>query len=96
MQHISKGFKINQSVLNADKTYTVKFLSSKALIYPLHLTYANQTLTVMDTIKFLGLCLDGHLSWKTHTNVLVRKLSSVCFVMRKLSYVLNIDTVRLV
>ena len=71
-------------------------LSYKAPIYPLHLIYADQTLSVTDTIKFLGLHLDSHLSWKSHTNVLVKKLSSVCYVIGKLSYVLNIDALRII
>jgi hypothetical protein len=89
LQFTSKWFKINQLVLNTNKTYTVKFLSYKAPIYPLHLIDADQTLSVLDIIKFLGLHLDSHLSWKSHTNVLIRKLSSVCYVMRKLSNILN-------
>jgi hypothetical protein len=77
----------NKSVgINTNKTYTVKFLSYKAPIYPLHLIDADQTLSEMDTIKFLGLHLNSHLSWKSHTNVLVRKLSCVCYVMRKLTF----------
>jgi hypothetical protein len=83
-------------VLNTNKKYTVKFFSYKAPVYPLHLIRADQTLSVTDTIKFLGLHLDSHISWKSHTNVLVKKLSSVCYVMRKLFYILNIDTLRIV
>jgi hypothetical protein len=97
LQLTSKWFKINQLVLSTNKTYTVKFLSYKAPIYPLYLIDADQTLSVTDTIQFLGLHLDSHLSWKSHTNVLlVRKLSSVCYVMRKLSTILNIVTLRIV
>jgi hypothetical protein len=96
LQFSSKWFKINQLVLNTNKTYTVEFLSYKAPIYTLHLIDADQTLSVTDTIKFLGLHLDSHLSWKCHTNVLVRKLSSVCFVMRKLSNILKLVTLRIV
>jgi hypothetical protein len=76
--------------------YTFKFLSYKAPIYPLYLIDTDQTLSETDTIKFLGLHLDSHLSWKSLTNVLVRKLSSVCYVMRKLSNILNIVTSRIV
>ena len=96
LQLTSKWFKINQLVLSTNKTYTIKFVSYKAPIYPLHLIDADQTLSVTDTIKFLGLHLDSHLSWKSHTNVLVRKLSSVCYVLRKLSNILNIVTLRIV
>jgi hypothetical protein len=63
-------------VLNTNETYTVKFLSYKAPIYPLHLIDADQILSVTDTIKFLGLHLDSHLSWKYHTNVFLLILHS--------------------
>jgi hypothetical protein len=45
---------------------------------------------------FLGLHLDRHLSWETHVNHLLSKLGSVCFIMRKLSHVLNIESLRIV
>lgn len=79
-----------------DKAYIVKFTSSKALICPLNIIHVDQTLAVAETIKFLGLHLDIHLSWKSHTTVLLKKLSSVYVMMRKLSYILNIDTLRIV
>jgi hypothetical protein len=50
LQYASKWFKINQLVLNTNKTFTVKFLSYKAPIYPLHLVDADHTLSVTDTI----------------------------------------------
>jgi hypothetical protein len=43
LQFASKWFKINHLVLNTNKTYTVKFLSFKAPIYPLHLIDADQS-----------------------------------------------------
>ena len=79
-----------------NKIYIVKFTSSKALIYPLSRIYVHQTFAIGETIKFLGLHLDSHLSWKSHMNVLLQKLSSVRFMMRKVYYILNIDTLRIV
>jgi len=97
LHHISKWFETNQSILNTDKVYVVKFTSSKALICPLNIIHVDQTLAVAETIKFLGLYLDSHLSWKSHITVLLKKLlSSVSVMMRKLSYILNIDTLRIV
>jgi hypothetical protein len=60
--------------------------------YTFNLMYADQVLPETDTIKCLGLQLDSHLMWKTHTNSLLNKLSTVCFIMRRLSYMLNSDT----
>ena len=86
----------NQSVLKARKTYIVNFTSSKAQIWLLTIIHVDQTLAVAETNKYLGLPLDNHLSWKSHINVLLKKLRSVCCMMRKLSYILNIDTLRIV
>jgi len=97
LHHISKWFETNQLVLNTDKAYVVKFISSKALICPLNIIHVDQTLAVVATIKFFHLHLDSHLSWESHITVLLKKLpSSASVMMRKSSYILNIDTLRTV
>jgi hypothetical protein len=40
--------------------------------------------------------LDRHLSRETHLNRLLSKLGVVCFIMRKLSHVLNTESLRVV
>jgi hypothetical protein len=50
----------------------------------------------VETIKFLGLQLDNHLTCKGHINVLLHKLSTACFLMRKLYYILNINGLKTV
>jgi hypothetical protein len=77
-------------------THAVQFTPQKVHYYPLHLTYADQILVETDTVKFLGLQLDSHLTWKTHINSLLHKLSIECFTVRRLSHILNIDTQRIV
>ena len=94
--HISKWFQVNQFVLNANKTHAVQFIPHKVCCYPLNLTYADQILVEINTVKLLGLQLDSHHTWKTHINSLLHKLSTVCFIMRRLSLMLNIDTLRIV
>jgi hypothetical protein len=96
LHHISKWFQTNQLVLNANKAYIAKFTSSKSLIYPLNITHVDQTLAVAKTIKFLGFLVDSHLSQKSQVNILLKKLGSACFMMRKLSYILNTGTLRTV
>jgi hypothetical protein len=68
---ISKLFQNNQLVLNLSKTHLVKFASSKSPSYPLHVSYNKQALTATENIKFLGLYLDCHLTWKLHINNLI-------------------------
>jgi hypothetical protein len=59
------------------------------------MTFPEHLPVEINAIKFLGLKLDSHLSWKPHLNYLLHMLSSVCFLM-KLSHVLNIQTLRTV
>jgi hypothetical protein len=81
---ISKWFQNNQLVQNLNKTHIVKFSPSKLLLYPLNIAYNNQALTITENIKFLGLQLDCSLTWKTRIDNLIKKLSSICFMLRKL------------
>ena len=62
--------------------HIVKFTYSKALIYPLNIIHVDQNLAIAETIKFLGLLVDSHLSQKSQVNVLIKKLGSACFMMR--------------
>jgi len=94
--HVSKWFQVDQFVLNANKTHAVQFTPHKVCCYPLNLTYADQILVETITVKFLGLQLDSHNTWMTHINSILHKLSTVCFIMRRLSHILNIDTLRIV
>jgi hypothetical protein len=75
--------------------YIFKFISSKAQNYPLNIIHIDQTLAVGETIKFLGLHVDSHLSQKSQVNVLLKKLCSACFMVIKLSYVLNTGTLKI-
>ena len=67
---IYKWFQNNQLVLNFNKTYIVKFASSKFLAYPSNIAYNNQALTVTENIKFLGMHLDSILTWKSHIYIM--------------------------
>jgi hypothetical protein len=78
------------------KTNLVKFTCTKFLQYPIKLIYADQTLVEKNIINFLGLQLDSQLTWKTRINYLLNKLSTVSFVVRRLSQILNIETLRII
>jgi len=47
-----------------------------------------------NAMKYLGLQVDSQHSLVPHISYLLHKLSSVCYMMRKLSHVLNIQTLR--
>jgi hypothetical protein len=92
---ISKDLQVYQFVLNANKTHAVQFMPHEVCCYSLNSTYADQILVETNTVKFLGLQLDSHCTWTTHINSLLHKLSTVCFITRRLSHILNIDKLRI-
>ena len=87
---VSKWFCANQFVLNVEKPNLLKFTSPKSTFYPLNLFYDNYSLMEAATITFLGLQLDSQLTWKAHINFLLNKLSTVCYIMRRLVHILNL------
>jgi len=80
---MSKWFQANQLYCMQKKTNIVKFIPSKFSCYPLKLIYAGQILTEAGNIKFLVMQLDNHHTYRTHIDLLLHKLSTVCFVKKE-------------
>ena len=55
----------------------------------------NQISNVCRT-NFLGLALDCTLSWKPHTDQLITKLNSACYVIRSLKSLAPLETLRMI
>ena len=70
--------------------------SSKLLNYPLNIVYNNRALTVTENIKFLGMHLDCNLIWKSHIDSLIKKLSLIFFILRKLLPIVNVKVLLMV
>jgi hypothetical protein len=66
--YLSEWFQANQLILNVGKTNIVKLTSSKSSCYLPNLKYVGQTVTELDSLKFLGMNIDNHL-----TNTLTQK-----------------------
>ena len=93
---ISKRFQNNPLVLNLNKKHFVKFASSKLLTYPLNIVNNDQTLTVSENIKLLGMHLDCNLTWKSHKDNLIKKLILICCMLRKLLLIVNLNILHMV
>ena len=73
-------FQTIRLVLNMEETTIVKFTPSVFSYSSLHITFDKHLNVETNAIKFLGL----------HINYLLHKLSSVCYIKRRLSHILNI------
>ena len=63
---IKNWFKINQLVLNYNKTHYLKFNMKNSRDYDLKLNYQGNHVKSSKNTKFLGLIIDDSLSWKAH------------------------------
>lgn len=98
LKTLENWFRINQMVLNVEKTKYLHFQKqhtgndcNKILC-----NYNNSIIEEAKIIKFLGLNIDERLSWSEHIKILEKKLSSVCYMLRALKLVLDIETLRMV
>jgi hypothetical protein len=82
---MSKLFQANLLILKTIKTQVLKFTSAK-LPNALNLTYTDHLWLEVETITFWGLQWDNQISLKNHIQFLLRKLSSACYLMRRLYY----------
>lgn len=62
-------------MLSVEKTIIIRFTPTKFSHYPLNLVYADQHHNELDTLKFFGLQLDNHLTWKPRVGSLLCKLA---------------------
>jgi hypothetical protein len=95
-QTVNTWFVNNRLSLNINKTQLVEFKSSN---------YANDSLLTTDDIsgikqtdetRFLGITLDRSLAWKQQIDQMVAKMSSACYALRNIKYVVSQDILRMV
>jgi hypothetical protein len=85
----------NGLILNMDKTNTMKFTSSNRQIGNFQITHQNTLLSGVSNVKCLGLQLDD-INWKNHIHKTVTKLSSACFLIRRMYPIFNINTLKII
>ena len=52
----------------------------------------NQIISQSSTSKFLGLAIDQHLNWSNHVAMVLSRISSGLYALRKMSYICSIET----
>jgi hypothetical protein len=95
-KNINYWFKLNQLVLNYNKTHYIQFNMKNSREYVLKLNYQGNYIKSPPHTKFLGMIIDDSLSWKAHINQMMSKLNTACFVIRKLQAIMSTETLRIV
>jgi len=89
---INNWFKINQLLLNCNKTHYLQFNMKNSKDYDLKLNYQSNYIKSSTNTKFLGLIIDDSLSWKAHIDQMMSKLNTACFVIRTVQVMMSQET----
>jgi hypothetical protein len=79
---INRWFNTNLLSLNLDKTHYMQFVTKNSSVIDLKIIHGSKNITNTCSRKFLGITLGNTLSWKTHIDIIIPKLSSACFAIR--------------
>ena len=74
----------------------MKFTSSNCQIETFQITHQHRLLTGVNNTKFLGLELDKNINWKNHIHKTLPKLSSACYLIRRMYSSFNINTLKMI
>lgn len=88
LQKISEWFKNNLLVINADKSNLLFFNSNRKEIsdFPDIFLYQSKIKKV-DEMKYLGLIIDKDLTWNSHINSVIKKVSPYVGLFRRISFI---------
>jgi hypothetical protein len=82
LTHMIMWFQVNSLTLNFDKTKILKFTPTITTNYQLNISFLDTILKTAESITFLGLQMDNHVTHKMHINHLLHKMSTLGFLMR--------------
>jgi hypothetical protein len=68
--------------INFFKTHCMHFKTKNSVSIGTVLACNNNVITEVSHIKFLGLTIDDTLSWNLHINGIMKRLTSVCYMVR--------------
>jgi len=91
---INNLFKINQLILNYNKTHCLQFNTKNSWDYDLKINYQGNYVKSSSSSKFLGLIIDDSLSWKAHIDQMMSKLNTACFVIQMIQAIMSQETLR--
>jgi hypothetical protein len=94
LSQTSKWFSANKLSLKLEKTNVMKFITNNSPQYLLNFGYNDKYIEEGVNTKFLGLHTDNYPNSKNHINQLIPKLRGVCYAVRVMLHVSNIDSLK--
>jgi hypothetical protein len=82
LSQLNKWFQQNSLILNVSKTYFLLYHNKNQNKTDLPILLDNKLITRSNQIKFLGLTINDSMSWTSHIDTILPRLSSACLAMR--------------
>jgi len=81
-------------MLNYDKTYFLQFITKTDHEINMQVSFSNGKITIIQSIKFLGLIIDTSLTWKYHIGEPTSRLNRACYAIRLIKPFMSLDVLR--
>ena len=91
---LNRWFRANKLSLNFNKTHCIQFKTKATISDTFTINYNNNFINNTLSTKFLGVVVDSALIWKNHIELLVKKLSKACYVIRNMKQYLSITALK--
>lgn len=89
---VIKWLKDNNLQINVDKTKIIHFCQ-RSKPPQIRIAYEDNVIEEVSSTKFLGLVIDSKITWKPHTEELLKKLSRSAYALHQLRKEVNLDAV---
>ena len=87
--------KINKLTANYSKTNYIIF-TKKRINFNFNIIMGGQVLERVNDTKYLGVTLDKDLNWKKNIEMVKSKVSRGCYIISKLRYYTNLETLKII
>ena len=94
LHQLTKWFQENSLSLKVSKTYFLQFHNKNPNNTDAPIILDSKFVTKANHIKFLGLTINDSLTWKTHIDVILPKLSSAWFALRSVKPYVSQQTLK--
>ena len=79
---LNKWLRANELSLNFNKTNFLHFTTKTRISVNLKIGYNNNFITSSTHTKFLAITMNNTLSWNSHIDSIMKKLSRACYIIR--------------
>jgi hypothetical protein len=93
---LNKWLRANHLSLNFNKTNYLHFTTKRNMTVNLKIRYNNNFITSSSYTKFLGVTKDNTLSWNNHIDLIVKKLSTACFILRNAKTYMSASSLKII